>query len=97
MPHPQDWLLNEQLNKRYFGLGIELGIAKRIRLLRQKINAGGTHYLQRAVKENDNIIAVADSKGEMLPVNALPANEVTGLIRGVKKRNIRYTASAAAW
>ncbi|MEI3800469.1 MULTISPECIES: carboxy terminal-processing peptidase [unclassified Chitinophaga] len=80
---PQDRLMNEQLNKRYYGLGIELG-TKESDYYIKRLLPGGTAYRSGQVKENDNIIAVADSKGEMLPVNGLPANEVTGLIRGEK-------------
>lgn len=84
---PQDRFMNEQLNKRYFGLGIELGVKESDYYIKRLL-PGGTAYRSGQVKENDNIIAVADSKGEMLPVNGLPANEVAGLIRGEKGTSV---------
>ncbi|MCW3467030.1 carboxy terminal-processing peptidase [Chitinophaga nivalis] len=87
---PKDQSFNEALNKRYFGLGMELG-TKEADYYVKRLLPGGTAYRSGEVKENDNIIAVADSKGDMLPVTGLAANEVTGMIRGEKGTAVKMT------
>jgi carboxyl-terminal processing protease len=87
---PKDRAFNEMLNKRYFGLGLELG-TKESDYYVKRLLPGGTAFKSGAVKENDNIIAIADSKGEMVTVSGLPASEVTGMIRGEKGTSVKMT------
>ncbi|SEW51076.1 carboxy terminal-processing peptidase [Chitinophaga arvensicola] len=87
---PEDRSLNEALNKRYFGLGMELGTRESDYYVKRLL-PGGSAYRSGQVKENDNIVAIADKKGEMLTVSGLPANEVTGMIRGEKGTSVKLT------
>lgn len=87
---PEDRTLTEALNKRYFGLGMELG-TKESDYYVKRLLPGGSAYRSGQVKENDNILAIANKQGEMLSVSGLPANEVTGMIRGEKDTYVKLT------
>ncbi|WP_143310039.1 carboxy terminal-processing peptidase [Chitinophaga vietnamensis] len=84
---PDDRSFNEMLTKRYYGLGIELGI-KESDFFVKRMMPGGTAYKSGVVKENDIIVAIMDSKGEMVPINGMDATHVTAMIRGDKGTSI---------
>lgn len=80
---PEDQDFNQMLTKRYYGIGIELGV-KAAEFYVKRMLMGGTAYKSGQVKENDLIVSIADSKGNMMAVSGLEATQVAALIRGEK-------------
>lgn len=80
---PQALTLNDMLNKRYFGLGIELGV-KDADFFVKRLLPGGSAYRAGTVKENDLILAISDHQGKMKEVAGIPPTEVAAMIRGEK-------------
>lgn len=87
---PKDKSFSEALNRRYYGLGIELGVNE-LDYYVKRLMPGGSAFRSGVVKENDNILAISDVKGEMLPVSGLEATEVAGMIRGEKGTEVKLT------
>lgn len=85
---PKDRTFNEMLNKRFFGLGIELENRDGEYYVK-RLMQGGTAYSSGQIKENDRIVAIADAAGEMLTISGLPNNEVVGMIRGEKGTSVK--------
>lgn len=77
----------EQITKRFFGIGMELG-ARDMDFFVKRLFPGGSAYKSGLVKENDNILAISDEKGEMVSVDGLTATEVAALIRGDKGTSV---------
>lgn len=84
---PTDRTFNEAITKRFFGIGIELGI-KDVDFYVKKLMRGGTAYKSGEVKENDLIMAIADSKGNMQQVSGMTPNQVANMIRGEKGTSV---------
>lgn len=84
---PDDRSYQERLTKRYYGLGIELG-TQEADFIVKRMMPGGTAYKSGEVKENDIVVAIMDSHGEMVPVNGMDAVHVTAMIRGDKGSSI---------
>lgn len=80
---PQALTLNDMLNKRYFGLGIELGV-KEADFFVKRMLPGGSAFRSGEVKENDLILAISDHQGQMKEVAGVPPTEVAAMIRGEK-------------
>lgn len=85
---PTDKSLQQQITKRYFGLGMELA-EKETDYFVKRLMPGGTAARSGAVKENDQILSISDGKGQLIPVSGLTAGEVTGMIRGEKDTEVR--------
>ncbi|WP_212003959.1 carboxy terminal-processing peptidase [Chitinophaga sp. HK235] len=84
---PEDRSFTEAITKRYFGLGFELG-NKESDFFVKRLMPGGPAYKSGEIKENDVIIAIKDSKGEMIAVSGMEANRVTAMIRGDKGTDV---------
>ncbi len=87
---PEDRSFTESINARYYGLGIELE-KKESDFYVKKVVPGGSAYQSGEVKENDNIISIADNKGEMRIVSGMMPNEVSNMIRGDKGSMVKMT------
>lgn len=85
---PQDRSFAEMLNKRYFGLGIELEIKDGEYYIKRML-PGGPAYMSGAVKESDHIISIGDAKGNMQPISGIPNNAVVNMIRGEKGTDVK--------
>ncbi|NSL86025.1 PDZ domain-containing protein [Chitinophaga sp. Mgbs1] len=85
---PKDKTMEQQISKRYFGLGMELA-EKEADFYVKRLMSGGTAARSGAVKENDNIISISDANGNMVPVSGLTAVEVTRMIRGEKDTEVK--------
>ncbi len=90
---PKDRTFTEMLNKRFFGLGIELENRDGEYYVK-RLMQGGTAYSSGLVKENDRIVAIADAAGDLLNISGLPNNEVVSMIRG--ERNVCENAGTAS-
>lgn len=80
---PQALTLNDMLNKRYYGLGIELGV-KDADFFVKRMLPGGSAYRSGQVKENDLLLAISDHQGQMKEITGIPPTEVAAMIRGEK-------------
>lgn len=85
---PTDKSLQQQITKRYFGLGMELA-EKETDYFVKRLLPGGTAARSGAVRENDQILSISDGKGQLNPVSGLTAGEVTSMIRGDKDTEVR--------
>ncbi|MFB6457267.1 carboxy terminal-processing peptidase [Chitinophaga sp. Hz27] len=85
---PKDDKLNQQLNKMYYGLGMELGL-KDADYFVKRLLPGGAAFKSGVVKENDNILAISDDKGQMQNVSGLESTDVSNMIRGEKDTDVR--------
>lgn len=80
---PTDLAFNDMLTKRFCGIGVELS-TKDSDYYIKRLMPGGTAYKSGLVKENDVVVAIADSKGNMQEVSGWESTQVSGLIRGEK-------------
>lgn len=80
---PDDRSFAEATTKRYFGLGMELGTQESDFFVKA-LMPGGTAYKSGKVKENDHVLRISDSNGEMVAVAGMEAAHVAGMIRGDK-------------
>lgn len=85
---PKDKSLEQQISKRYFGLGMELG-EKETEYYIKRLLPGGTAAKSGKLRENDHILSISDNKGTLVPVSGLTAGEVTGMIRGDKDTDVK--------
>lgn len=84
---PEDRSFNEMITKRYYGLGIELG-EKDADFFVKRLLPGGTAYRSGKIKENDNILAIVDTKGELQDVSGWEQYQVATLLRGEKGTSV---------
>ncbi|NIG54343.1 carboxy terminal-processing peptidase [Chitinophaga sp. Cy-1792] len=87
---PKDDKLDQQLNKMYYGLGMELGVKEADYFVKRML-PGGAALKSGVVKENDNIIAISDVNGQMQYVSGLESTEVSNMIRGDKDTEVKLT------
>lgn len=80
---PTDLAFNDMLTKRFCGIGVELS-TKDADYYIKRMMPGGTAYKSGLVKENDVVVAIADSKGNMQEVSGWESSQVSGMIRGEK-------------
>ncbi|MBC9932831.1 carboxy terminal-processing peptidase [Chitinophaga qingshengii] len=85
---PKELTLDDVLSRRYYGLGIELGI-KEADFFVKRMMPGGSAYRSGQVKENDLILAISDHQGQMKNVTGIPATEVAAMIRGEKDSPVK--------
>ncbi|WP_109698514.1 carboxy terminal-processing peptidase [Chitinophaga deserti] len=85
---PQDRALTEMLNKRYFGLGIELEI-KDGEFYVKRLLPGGPAYMSGLIKESDHILSIGDEKGRLQPVSGISNSAVVNMIRGEKGSTVK--------
>ncbi|RFS19265.1 hypothetical protein DVR12_23820 [Chitinophaga silvatica] len=87
---PKDKSFEEAITKRYYGLGMELGV-KDLDFFVKRLMPGGSAFRSGLVKENDNILSISNSAGEMMSLTGLEATEVAAMIRGDKGTEIKLT------
>ncbi|RAJ08251.1 carboxyl-terminal processing protease [Chitinophaga skermanii] len=85
---PKDNSFADMLAKRYYGIGMELGINADDYFIKRLL-PGGTAMQSGLAKENDNIIAIATKDGEMKPVSGMANNDVVAMIRGEKGTTVK--------
>jgi carboxyl-terminal processing protease len=85
---PKDKTLEQQISRRYFGLGMELA-EKETEYYIKRLLPGGTAAKSGIVKENDRIVSISNNKGTLVPISGLTAGEVTGMIRGDKDTDVK--------
>jgi carboxyl-terminal processing protease len=85
---PKDKTLEQQISRRYFGLGMELG-EKETEYYIKRLLPGGSAAKSGIVRENDRILSISDNKGTLVPISGLTAGEVTGMIRGDKNTEVK--------
>ncbi|HEY9259816.1 carboxy terminal-processing peptidase [Chitinophaga sp.] len=91
---PKDKALEEQISKRYFGLGMELA-EKETEYYIKRLLPGGPAAKSGMVRENDRILSISDNKGSLVPVSGFTAGEVTGMIRGDKDTEVKMVLRQA--
>jgi carboxyl-terminal processing protease len=78
---PKDKSMEQQISRRYFGLGMELG-EKETEYYIKRLLPGGTAAKSGFIRENDRILSISDNQGTLIPISGLTAAEVAGMIRG---------------
>lgn len=78
---PKDKSFEALITKKFYGIGVELG-QKGLDLYIKRVMHGGPAYNSGKIKENDVIMAIADSKGQMQNVSGMAPTQVANLIRG---------------
>ena len=91
---PKDRTFTEMLNKRFFGLGIELENRDGEYYVK-RLMQGGTAYSSGLVKENDRIVTIADAKGELLNISGMSNTDVVSMIRGEKGTSVKMQVQQA--
>jgi len=78
---------NEQMAKRYYGLGLEL-TDKEGEVWVKSLRPGGVAIKSGLVEVNDRLLRITDRKGAMIDLDGVPITEVAELIRGDKDTEI---------
>lgn len=85
---PKDRTFSEMLNKRFFGIGVELENREGDYYVRRMV-AGGTAKASGEVKDNDRILAIATENGEFQNISGMQLNDVVTMIRGEKGTSLK--------
>ncbi|WP_341843645.1 S41 family peptidase [Chitinophaga caseinilytica] len=85
---PKDKSLQQNITKRYFGIGMELGERDGDFYIKRLL-PGGAAFKSGRVRENDNILSISGENGKMVPVRGLTAGEVSAMIRGDKDTELQ--------
>ncbi|WP_295117395.1 carboxy terminal-processing peptidase [uncultured Chitinophaga sp.] len=91
---PKDRTFNEMINKRYFGLGIELENKEGEYYVRRLL-PGGPAYMSGVVKESDHILSISNAQGEMMSISGMPNIAVVNMIRGEKGTSVKMQLQQA--
>ncbi|MGN6416943.1 MAG: carboxy terminal-processing peptidase, partial [Pseudobacter sp.] len=80
----------ENFGKRYYGIGVALEDING-RTYFNKVVTGGTAYASGKIRENDELLQVGNSEGDMADVSGLNVIEIAQFIRGDKNSDIWIT------
>lgn len=79
--------VNEQMAKKYYGLGLELA-DKEGEVWVKSLRPGGVAIKSGLVDVNDRLLRITDRRGTMIDLDGVPITEVAELIRGDKDTEI---------
>ncbi|TCC92545.1 carboxy terminal-processing peptidase [Pedobacter hiemivivus] len=79
--------VNDQMAKRFYGLGLELQ-DKEGDVFIKSLRPGGVAIKSGLVDVNDRILSISDAKGTMQDVTGVPITDIADMIRGEKDSEV---------